>query len=195
MDDRAALIRAARRLNRGAPPALYLFTDPARLPDPLAAAARLPRGAAIVYRHFGAPGRIEMAEALAKLARRRGLKLLIGEDEALAALVGADGVHLPERSAYRAVQLRARHPRWLITAAAHSARALRRVRGADAVVLAPVFPSNSPSAVRPLGLMRAMRLAALSPLPVIALGGVNGRTARMLSPRAFAGVAAVEALR
>ncbi len=194
MDDRAALIRAARRLNRGAPPALYLFTDPARLPDPLAAAARLPRGAAIVYRHFGAPGRIETATALRKLTRRRGLFLLIGEDEALAALVGADGVHLPERAAHRAVQLRARHPRWLITAAAHSARALR-VRGADAVVLAPVFPSVSPSAVRPLGLMRAMRLAALSPLPVIALGGVNGRTARMLSPRAFAGVAAVEALR
>jgi len=38
-------------------PALLFFTDPARTPDPAADAANLPKGAAVVYRAFGAPER------------------------------------------------------------------------------------------------------------------------------------------
>ena len=72
-----ALAAQARRLNldAGAPaiPSLYFFTDPVRTPDPLASAARLPRGSAIVYRHFGAPDRARTARKLARLCRARGL--------------------------------------------------------------------------------------------------------------------------
>ncbi|MGE3142677.1 MAG: thiamine phosphate synthase, partial [Hyphomonadaceae bacterium] len=193
----AVLAALARRLNQaaGAPalPALYFFTDPARTPDPAAVAARLPPGTALVYRAFGAPQALETALALAQLARRRGLLLLIGADAGLAQRVGAHGVHLPERAAAAARALKARHPNWLVTAAAHSARALRRA-GPDAFVLAPILPSRSPSARRSLGLLRAQRLARLACAPVIALGGVNARTARRLAGRGFAGLACVEGL-
>lgn len=191
------LAAAAARLNRAAGrppiPALYFFTDPARTPDPIAVAARLPRGAAIVYRHFGAADRTAAARALRAVARRRGLVLLIGADPSLAARVGADGVHLPERMAARAGALKRRRPGWIVTAAAHDGRALRRAADADAAVLSPVFPSRSGSAGRPLGALRAARLATLARGPVIALGGVNAKTARALKRGVFAGLAGIEA--
>jgi thiamine-phosphate pyrophosphorylase len=192
-----ALARVARRLNREAgrpalPPLLFL-TDRERTPDPLAAAARLPRGAGVVYRHFGARNRLKTAQGLAKLCRRRGLVLLIGADFALARAVGARGVSLPERALAR----RPRRPaKQLMLAAAHSRAALARARalGADATLLSPVFPSRSPSAGKPLTPLKAGRLAREAGLPVYALGGVHARNAARLIGRGFAGIAAVEAL-
>ncbi|MFZ3007547.1 MAG: thiamine phosphate synthase, partial [Phenylobacterium sp.] len=94
-----------RALTRKPLPHLLYFTDPVRTPDPEAVAARLPKGAAIVYRTFGAPDADIVALRLKAIARRRGLKLLIGADESLAARVGADGVHLPERLVSRAARI------------------------------------------------------------------------------------------
>lgn len=186
----------AARLNReaGRPPipSLYFFTDPKRIPDPERIAERLPRGAAVVFRHFGAADRFEAADRLARICRARGLKLLIAADPALAARVGADGVHWPEK------RLPGRRSGFALeTAAAHGPRGLGRAAaaGLDACVLGPVFPSRSASAGRPLGPVQAGRLATGVRLPVIALGGVNAGTAKRLIGRGFAGIAAVEALR
>jgi thiamine-phosphate pyrophosphorylase len=190
------LAAQAARLNReaGAPPipSLYFFTDPARTPDPLAVVRRLQRGTAVVYRHFGAPDRVRVARRLAALCRTRGLPLLIAADPLLARRVGADGVHWPQK---RLPRVRTDGLR-LVTAAAHDGESLARARafGADACVLAPVFPTQSPSGRAPLGLFHASQLARSSGLPVIALGGVNAKTARRLAGRGFAGLAAVEAL-
>ena len=179
----------------GLPP-LLLFTDPRRTPDPVAAALRLPPGAGVVYRHFGRADAGEVGAALAAAARRRGLTLLVGDDEALAAVIGADGVHLPQRRAAAAVPIRARRPGWLVTVAAHDARALRRAGevGADAAVLSPAFPSRSPSAGRPLGPIRFAALVRGATTPVYALGGVSAATAPRLVHSGACGLAAVEAL-
>ena len=187
----AVAARLNRTAGRPAVPALYFFTDPARTPDPVTIAARLPRGAAVVYRAFGAANRLAVATALVKIARRRGLMLLIGADAGLARRVKADGVHLPERLGATASRLKSTYPDWIVTAAAHGGGGLQR-QGADALILAPVLPSRSASAVRPLGALRAMRLAQTARAPVIALGGVNARTARRLTGRGFAGLAAVD---
>lgn len=183
----------AQKLGRGNAPRLFCFTDPVRTPDPVALARRLPRGAALVYRHFGAADRVATARALAKIARRRRLILLIGADPRLARAVGAAGVHLPERMAGAILPLKARYPAWIVTVAAHDRAALTRARGADAAILSPVFPSRSASAGAALGPLKAQRLARGAPAPVIALGGVNARTAPRLIGRSFAGLAAVEA--
>jgi len=188
------LAAVARRLNRdaGAPsiPALFFFTDPERTPDPAAIVPRLPRGAAVVYRHFGAPGRAHVARALRRACSSRGLVLLIAADPELAERVGADGVHWPE------ARLEKRRLGGLMTAAAHSAEAVARAAsaGADATILSPVFPTASASNHEPLGVFRASRIARATALPVIALGGISARNARMLVGRGFAGLAAVEAL-
>jgi len=190
-----ALAVLAKRLNReaGAPaiPALYFFTDPERTPDPLAAAARLPRGTAIVYRHFGAPDCARTARRLAALCRARGLVLLIAADPALARRVGAQGIHWPER-----LLPALRTGAGLVTVAAHSADALARAErfGADACVLGPVFATASAAGNVPLGLFHASQLAQTARVPIIALGGVTAHTATHLAGRGFAGLAAVAAL-
>lgn len=189
------LASLARRLNReaGAPaaPSLYFFTDPERTPDPVAVAKRLPRGTAVVYRHFGADDRAAIARRLREVCRSRGLVLLIAADPGLAQRVGADGVHWPEKRLQAPRELAV----GLVTASAHSATGLARAArfGADVCVLAPVFPTRSASGRRALGLFRASQIARAAPLPVIALGGVNADTAPRLVGRGFAGLAAVDA--
>ena len=197
----ATLGRRARRrkpLSRaGKPiPCLWFLTDPARVPDPVQAIAGLPRGGVVVYRAFGARDRLMVARALRQITRERGLKLLIGADWRLAARVGADGVHLPQRLAWLARGLRRRRPRWLITAAAHDIAALisGARHGLDVLLVSAVFSSRSPSAGRALGPVRFEALVARSRVPVIALGGVNGATAPRLRSSRAAGLAGVEGL-
>ena len=193
-----ALWRAARLLGRmrrrgKSLPVAWFITDPNRTPDPMAIAERLPRGAGVIYRHFGRPNAEGQARQLARIVRRRGLVLLIGAEAALAAKVGADGVHLPERMSGAVHRLHARRPGWIVTVAAHSPRALRRATGADAALLSTVFESRSPSAGRPIGVVRLAALVRTSAAPVIALGGVNASTVRRLQRTEVAGFAAVEA--
>jgi thiamine-phosphate pyrophosphorylase len=182
---------------RGKPlPRLVFFTDPSRTPDPAAVMARLPRGAGVVYRAFGAPNAVAEGRRLVRVARRRGLTLLAGADGRLAARIGADGVHLPERAAAKARGLRRLRPGWIVSCAAHSPAAIVRAHraGADAVFVSPVFESASPSAGRPLGALRFARMVRGARLPVFALGGVSAKTARQLARSGAAGLAAVDAL-
>ncbi|MBY0562728.1 MAG: thiamine phosphate synthase [Hyphomonadaceae bacterium] len=175
----------------GAPPipSLYFFTDPDRTPNPISVARRLPAGAAIVYRHFGAANRLATARRIMACARARGLKLLVSADPELAAAVGAAGVHWPEK------RLPAVIPAGLNTVSAHSWPALLRAAdaGASAIILAPIFATRSAAGHAPIGLFRASQWARSVPTPVIALGGIGPNTARRLHGRGFAGLAAVDA--
>jgi thiamine-phosphate pyrophosphorylase len=196
------LAEVAARLKRAEAfknlPRLILMTDPVRLRDPLAAVARLPRGSAVVLRHYGEPDRQRLAARLAHLCRLKGLRLLIGDDPRLGHSVGASGLHLTERALRSAPRRwrRLRRPAWLVTAAAHGPMALLRAAraGADAVLLSPVFPTASHPGARTLGPIRLARWRRLSPLPVYALGGVTAVTARRLAAMDLAGFAAIDAL-
>ena len=196
-----ALSRTAARLRpwpvRGKPlPNLLFFTDPARTPDPSAVAERLPAGAAVVFRAFGAPDAEARGLELREITRRRGLGLLVGADPRLAAAIQADGLHLPERMAADLPAIRADHGDWLITLAAHDIEAARRgaAAGADALVASPVFPSRSPSAGEPLGVDGLKSIVQAVETPVYALGGVRAGTVQNLLNSGIVGIAAVEAL-
>lgn len=172
---------------------MLAFTDPERTPDPVALAETLPRGTGLVYRSFGATDALPVALQLAEIARRRGLILLIGQDFRLALAVGAEGVHLPERLAGMSGPLRRDHPGWIVTSAAHSARAARAADG-DAVVISPAFPSRSASAGPALGPLRLAQLVRIAGRPAYALGGVTDETAPRLLLTGVVGVAAVDGL-
>lgn len=196
-----ALSRTAARLRpwlvRGKPlPNLLFFTDPERTPDPESVAERLPAGAAVVFRAFGAPDAMARGARLREITRRRNLLLLVGADAALARAVEADGLHLPERLASTLPHLREIHPDWLITIAAHGLDAAHvgAVTGADALVVSPVFPSRSPSAGAPLGVEGLKWIVAAVEAPVYALGGVRADTVTRLLDTGIVGIAAVEAL-
>ena len=84
----------------------------------------------------------------------------------------------------------------MITAAAHSARALwvARCAGADAVLLAPAFATASHPDREPLGALKVRLMASRAGLPVYALGGINASTIARLSCANLVGIAAIEGL-
>src|SRR5690349_11664945 len=129
----------ARARNGRALPRAFFLTDPGRTKNLLGIIANLPREVGVIYRHFGAANRYLVGAELARACRRRGLILLISADPALAARIGADGVHWPEA---RLRGVRSRHPRFIETAAAHSRAAIAVARrlGVDAAIVSTVFP-------------------------------------------------------
>ena len=187
----------APRTARGiALPNLLFFTDPARVPDPEAVAERLQEGDGVVFRAFGAADAIDRGLRLRAIADQRGLILLAGADEALAEAIGADGVHLPERTRNLTPTLRAGRPGWLITVAAHDHDAViaASALGADALVVSPIFRSSSPSAGAPLGVEGLRKMVAATATPIYALGGIRAGTVEGLKNTGIVGLAAVEAL-
>lgn len=177
-------------------PGLLFFTDPRRVADPEAVAETLPPGAGIVFRAFGRDDAAAGGRRLRAIASRRGLLLLAGADPDLAEAIKADGLHMPERLCSEIPDLRAARPAWLITVAAHGLAAVHAAQRAeaDAIVVSPIFASNSPSAGEPLGVEGLKALVAATSLPVYALGGVRARTAPLLRGSGIVGIAAVEAL-
>ena len=188
----ARLISWVGRIGRRAGlPALWLFTDAVRLPDPRWAVARLPRGrGGVVLRHDGVAERTQLGRDLAQICQERRLALVVAGDARLAAALGA-GVHL--RGGRWPGPIR---PRGLVTSSAHNLVELRRARraGACLVFLSPVFPTASHRLAPALGPIRWAAMARQARLPVAALGGVDGRSARRLPRRYCAGLGGISAL-
>ena len=156
-------------------PAVWLVSD-ARTDAVLAAAlARLPRGSGFIYRHFHLPPAERRArfDALIRIARARDHVVILGGSTAQARAWRADGAYGPPR------QL-AHGPQVLRLAAVHSLRELAQARRADLVLLSPAFATRSHLGAAALGPLRFRLLAARSQAPVIALGGMNPRTAKRL---------------
>ena len=175
-------------------PPLVLLTDDDRLTDPLAAARALPRGSMVVVRARDNARRKALAFAMMKLARGRGLIVLIASDGKLAAACGADGVHVPEIALGTAARERACHAFFLITGSVHSLAAVGRAHGVDAIFLSPIFATKSHPGGATLTAVRASFIARASRVPVYALGGIEPQNAALLPPSAFAGIAAIGAL-
>ena len=185
---RAAHRRVETHIPSHLPPLVFL-TDPERTPEPIAIAERLPIGTGILYRHFGAEDRWNVAPRLAGLARQRGFTFLIAADPLLALEVGAHGVHWPEARLRDALKWRGRFR--LQTASAHSRSAIVRAErmGLDAALVSTVFPSKSPSAGQPMGSLRLRRLAQTGRLPLYALGGIDAENSAQVSD--VAGLSAI----
>ncbi len=184
-------------MNRGrgkAPPSLLFFTDPVRTPHPELIVRRLPKGSGVVFRSFGARDAMLQGRRLARIARMRRVIFLVGADIALAIALRADGVHLPERDVGRSGKQHHLRKRFLVTAAAHSIIAGIRARrsGVDAVIYSPIFRSRSRPDALPKGPMGIARLVRIIGGPVLALGGINAKTANRLARSGAAGLASID---
>ncbi len=111
------------------------------------------------------------ARAVVALARDQAV-VLINDDQDLARVVGAGGVHL---SSKRLWQIDRRPDFEQVAASCHSAADLARAAelGLDFVVLGPVLPTASHPGATGLGWQAFSRLVERSPLPVYALGGLQ----------------------
>ena len=155
-------------------PQLWLISD-ARNDAALAAAlVKLPRGSGFIFRHYHlAPAdRRARFTALARLARARGHVVALSATRREARAWGADlayGAHgdlVP----------------------VHSLREIARAARAAALLLSPAFATRSHPGATPLGPVRFRLLAARARAPVIALGGMNPRTAQRLGWSSWAGI-------
>lgn len=172
---------------------LVFMTDPKRMDDPAAIAARLPRGGCVVYRHFDDP---KDAQSLRDITSHREQQLLIGNDVELAEAINADGVHF-SRDPYLIgpIAARAKHPDWIITMAGlKMGDYLAPLDSLDGLFISSIFPSRSPSAGTPIGIEELKSRTARLPVPVIALGGVEAGTALDLLETGAAGLAAIGGL-
>ncbi|NVJ99788.1 MAG: thiamine phosphate synthase [Alphaproteobacteria bacterium] len=167
------------------------ITDSIRVPDPVSVIRGLPADAIIICRDYDHPGREALAAMLRDETFALGQTLLIAADTALARLVGADGVHLPE---YMLGRLPCLTGFSFVSAACHSRRALHRAEqiGIDLAMVSPVFPTRSHEGAATLGLHRFARLVAKARIPVAALGGITPTTAKKLRPLQVAAFAAID---
>jgi thiamine-phosphate pyrophosphorylase len=203
----AHLAAAARTLHAAsgaaAPFSLTFLTDRRRILNPEPVLRALPKGAAVIFRDYDMPRREAVARRYLSICRGCGVFFLVGGDAGLAARIGADGVHWPSggnrEPAIRRGVRHSRFPipdsRFLITAACHNAAQLAAAaaRGACLALLSPVFPTQSHPGTEHLGAARFKALAAASPTPVLALGGVDAKNAALLAGKNVAGVAVIGA--
>jgi 8-oxo-dGTP diphosphatase len=120
-----------------------------------------------------APGqRVQLTRRLSQLRRGTGLRLLLSGTALEARQAGACGLH---SSAAALAGLIERPPTRLWAVSAHSARDLERASalGADFAIVSPVLPTPAHPGDQALGWDGLKALAAASPLPVYAQGGLG----------------------
>jgi len=137
----------------------------------------------------------ELASRAAALTRGSGTRVVLNDRADVARASGCDGVHLTTRSLDSRVVRRAFGEEFLIGVSAHTLEEARASRegGADFAVFGPVFDTPSKRAYgEPVGLGSLEGAArALSPFPLVALGGVDETNAGDCLSAGAEGVAAI----
>lgn len=149
-------------------------------------------------KHLRANVLYQLSASAAEIIRGSATKLLVNDRSDIAFACGANGVHLTTRSLPTDVVRRTFGDDFLIGVSTHSleeAEAARR-SGADLVVFGPVFSTATKHQYgEPQGIESLEKVAsALSPFPVLALGGVTvGKVSECIRAGA-SGVAAIRML-
>ncbi|HVF42602.1 MAG TPA: thiamine phosphate synthase [Pyrinomonadaceae bacterium] len=137
----------------------------------------------------------ELASRAAALVRGSGTRVVLNDRADVARAAGCDGVHLTTRSLEARVVRRAFGEEFLIGVSAHTLEEARAgvEGGADFAVFGPVFDTPSKRAYGPpVGLGSLEEAArALSPFPLVALGGVDETNAGACFEAGAEGVAAI----
>lgn len=179
-------------------PLLMLVTEPsARLPEIVAGAVAGGVNVVQLRDRDGAPDCLhETATALRFVTQGRAL-LLINGDPGVAASIGADGLHLPERGLSVREARAMVGPRGLVGRSIHSVESAERAanEGTDYLIAGTIFASGSHPGETPRGLdfLRDV-CAAVHPTPVLAIGGVTPERAADCLGAGAAGVAVLSPL-
>jgi len=173
---------------------LVFMTDPQRVKDLPHTAARLPKGCAIIYRHFGDPKRHITAALLRRITYEQEQQLLIGGgDIDLARHVKADGVHFKRDPLLSGpIKMRRLYQDMIITMAGLKKGSYRAPLSClDGLFISSIFTSQSPSAGRPIGTDRLKHICETLNVPIFALGGITQNTAAKLLGSGAYGLAAI----
>lgn len=159
-------------------PDIWLISDARNDAVLEAALAQLPRGSGFIYRHYHLDdaARVARFHRLAHSARARGHLVILADSAMTAREWGADGIYGAPRSLYP------QREDMLQLATAHDLAevGLANRYCADAVLLSPVFATDSHPGADTLGSIRFRMLAHHAQMPAIALGGMTAKRAKML---------------
>jgi len=171
---------------------LVFMTDSARAPDPVRVCNALPAGSIIICRDYDHADRLGLAMLLRRVTRSQKQLLLVAGDPALARLVGADGVHLPEYQLRKSPKLAIFS---LVSAACHTASSILRAQriGVDFAIVSPIFATESHPHAAKLGVHKLARLVKISRIPLVALGGITAENVGQLKGVDLMGIAAIGA--
>lgn len=136
------------------------------------------------------------AETLLPVCRRFGVPLILNDNVAVAAEVGADGVHVGQGDAPLAEARRLLGPGKIIGVSAHNVEEALAAEagGADYLGCGAVFGSGTKrdaSTLTPQGLAR---ICAAVRIPVVAIGGIHAGNIQELNGCGANGVAVISAL-
>lgn len=148
-------------------------------------------------KHGTTAGRIAAGRALKAALASTGAMLIVNDDVDAALAIGADGLHLGQEDV-PAQEARARIGRGMILGVSAETETLaERIDASivDYAGLGPVFATpTKPDHKQPVGLDGLARLAAASPVPSVAIGGLKpGHAAAVLAAGAQ-GLAVVSAI-
>ena len=180
-----------RMHKRDLPPVIFI-TDCERAPHWAEIIAALPASSAVIIRDYDHSEREAYARQIVALAKRCGVKVLVAGDAALARRVSADGFHMPEYQL--SWPMPPCHGFSLVTAAAKSQKSRLRAAamGVDMVLCSPIFKTQSHRGAKGMGIHLLSRIIERSPLPVVALGGINDATLKKLNGTGLAAFAAID---
>ncbi len=136
------------------------------------------------------------AEALIRELAPRGVPLFINDRVDVAAIAGAAGVHLGDEDLGVAAARSLLGPEAWIGRTARSPEAARRAaeEGADYVGAGTIYPGGTKPGVPVIGLDGLRTVAKASPVPVVAIGGIDAERAVACVMAGAAGIAAIGAL-
>jgi thiamine-phosphate pyrophosphorylase len=131
----------------------------------------------------------ELTRKVLRIPNPRGTRILVNDRADVAIACKAHGVHLRDESVSPKKFAR---PDFLVTVSCHGVEDARNIDGASYVLLAPIFRPLSKMDPRPaLGTGAITELARRSPIPVLALGGINNDNARLCVSAGAAGIAGI----
>lgn len=136
------------------------------------------------------------AEELVPELAGLGLPLFINDRVDVAAIAGAAGVHLGDEDLGVAAARSLLGPAVWIGRTARSPEAARRAadEGADYVGAGTIYPGGTKPGIPVIGLDGLRTVAKASPVPVVAIGGIDAERAAACLMAGAAGVAVIGAL-
>jgi thiamine-phosphate pyrophosphorylase len=166
---------------------LYAIVDPSTTPDPERLADAILRGGCACLqlrcKRENDAELLSLARALAARCRRAGVPFIVNDRADIAAIVGADGLHLGQTDLPIAEARRivgsisigcSTHDESQARAAVHA--------GADVIAFGPIFETQNKTSPDPVvGLERLGALCRVLPLPVVAIGGITVQRAHSIA--------------
>ncbi|NOQ21311.1 MAG: thiamine phosphate synthase [Candidatus Aegiribacteria sp.] len=140
---------------------------------------------------------IQMAVILRNLCRKHGALFIVNDRIDVAMAVGADGVHLGQDDMPVFLARKFLGPDAVIGASARSPREAESAwrEGADYIAANLIFPTDTKADLpEPLGTEAIAELKKASPLPLVAIGGINPSNADIVREAGADGIAVVSAI-